>query len=127
VEGDIDFRSPVNYLQLYAQLLHEIQAGERYWPTREQEQQLIRRNLKYQQISGLGEMLLSVIERPVNDEDGLWMSLKDLSALLKQTFKGFKEEVGTFKKIGLYLSRPDLQFKSKRQSTGMVYWVKVKE
>jgi len=24
VEGDIDFRSPVNYLQLYAQLLHEI-------------------------------------------------------------------------------------------------------
>ena len=127
VEGDIDFRSPVNYLQLYAQLLHEIQAGERYWPTREQEQQLIRRNLKYQQISGLGEMLLSVIERPVNDEDGQWMSLKDLSALLKQTFKGYKEEVGTFRKIGFFLSRPEFQFKSKHLNTGTAYWVKVRE
>ena len=127
VEGDIDFRSPVNYLQLYAQLLHEIQAGERYWPTREQVQQLIRRNLKYQQISGLGEMLLSVIERPANDEDGQWMSLKDLSALLKQTFKGFKEEVGIFRKIGFFLSRPEFQFKSKHLNTGTAYWVKVRE
>ena len=126
-DGDIDFRSPVNYQQLYAQLLYEIQNGERYWPTREQEQQLMRRNLKFQKISGLGEMLLSVIERPVNDGEGQWMSLKDLSALLKQTFKGYKEEAGTFQKIGVYLSRPELQFKSKRMSAGMVYWVKLRE
>ena len=127
VEGDIDFRTPVEYLQLYAQLLHEIQHGERYWPTREQEQALIHRNLKYQQVSGLGEMLLSVIQKPMNDEDGQWMTLKDLSALLKQTFKGYKEDVGTFRKMGSFLSRPEHQFKSRHLSTGMVYWVKRRE
>ena len=83
--------------------------------------------MKYQQISGLGEMLLSVIERPANDEDGQWMSLKDLSALLKQTFKGFKEEVGIFRKIGFFLSRSEFQFKSKHLNTGTAYWVKVRE
>ena len=127
VEGDIDFRTPIGYAQLYAQLLHEINNGERYWPTREQEQQLIQRNLAYQQVSGLGEMLLSVLERPANNEDGQWMSLKDISALLKQHFNGYKEEAGTFRKIGSYLSRPEYQFKSKHMNTGTVYWVKMRE
>jgi hypothetical protein len=72
-------------------------------------------------------MLLSVIEKPENDEDGQWISLKELSALLKQHFRGYKEEVGTFRKIGLFLSRPEMLFKSRRQSTGMFYWVKLRD
>ena len=72
-------------------------------------------------------MLLSVLERPANNEDGQWMSLKDISALLKQHFNGYKEEAGTFRKIGSYLSRPEYQFKSKHTNTGTVYWVKVRE
>ena len=127
VKDDIDFRTPVDYLQLYAQLLQEIHDGERYWPTREQEQQLILRNQKYLPVSGLGEMLMSIIEKPENDEDGQWISLKELSALLKQNFRGYKEEVGTFNKIGLFLSRPEIHFKNRRQSTGMAYWVKLRK
>ena len=127
VKDDIDFRTPVDYPQLYAQLLQEIHDGERYWPTREQEQQLILRNQKYLPVSGLGEMLLSIIEKPENDEDGQWISLKELSALLKQNFRGYKEEVGTFRKIGSFLSRPEYRFKSQHKTTGMVYWVKLRE
>ena len=127
VEGDVDFRTPIDYSLLYAQLLHEIHNGERYWPTREQEQQLIQRNLSYQQVSGLGEMLLSIFQRPTNDEDGQWMSLKEISALLKQSFKGYKEETGTFRKIGSFLSRPEYRFKSQHKMTGIVYWVKRRE
>jgi predicted P-loop ATPase len=127
VEGDVDFRTPIDYSQLYAQLLHEIHNGERYWPTREQEQQLIHRNLSYQQVSGLGEMLLSILQRPTNDEDGQWMTLKEISALLKQSFKGYKEETGTFRKIGSFLSRPEYRFKSQHKMTGTVYWVKLRE
>lgn len=128
VEGDVDFRSPVDYPQLYAQLLHEIQHGERYWPTREQELQLIHRNLSYQQVSGLGEMLMSLLQRPTDDDaDAKWMSLKDISALLKQSFKGYKEETGSFHKIGSFLSRPEYRFKSQHKMTGNVYWVKLRE
>jgi len=127
VAGDIDFRTPIDYPQLYAQLYQEIRDGERYWPTREQEQALIQRNQKYQQISGLGEMLLNIIQKPTDDTDGQWLSLKDLSALLKQHFKGYKEEVGTFRKIGAFLSRPEYQFQSRRLKSGMMYWVNVRE
>ena len=102
VEGDVDFRTPIDYPQLYAQLLQEIQNGERYWPTREQEQQLIQRNMSYQQVSGLGEMLMSILQRPNSDDEGQWMTLKDISALLKKSFKGYKEETGTFRKIGTF-------------------------
>ena len=93
----------------------------------EQEQALIQRNASYQQISGLGEMLLYVIQRPDNDDDGQWLTLKDISSLLKQHFSGYKEEVGTFRKIGAFLSRPEHLFQSKRQKGGMMYWVKVRE
>lgn len=127
VEGDVDFRTPIDYPQLYAQLLHEIHNGERYWPTREQEQQLIQRNFSYQEVSGLGEMLMSVLQRPTDGEEGLWMSLKEISALLKKSFKGYKEETGTFRKIGTFLSRPEYRFKSTHKMSGTVYLVKLRE
>ena len=127
VEGDVDFRTPIDYPQLYAQLLHEIHNGERYWPTREQEQQLIQRNFSYQEVSGLGEMLMSVLQRPTDGEEGQWMSLKEISALLKKSFKGYKEETGTFRKIGTFLSRPEYRFRSAHKMSGTVYWVKLRE
>ena len=127
VIGDIDFQTPIDYLQLYAQLYHEIRQGERYWPTREEEQVLIQHNRKFQQISGLGEMLMSLIQRPLNDEDGQWMTLKEISAMLRTHFRGYQEDTGSFRKIGSYLSRPEYRFKSKHLNTGMIYWVKVRE
>ena len=127
VEGDVDFRTPIDYPQLYAQLLHEIHNGERYWPTREQEQQLIQRNFSYQEVCGLGEMLMSVLQRPTDGEEGQWMSLKEISALLKKSFKGYKEETGTFRKIGTFLSRPEYRFKSAHKMSGTVYLVKLRE
>ena len=51
------------------------------------------------------------------------MSLKDLSALLKTHFKGYKEDEGTFRKIGNYLSRPEYKFQSKHTNAGTLYWV----
>ena len=59
-----------------------------------------------------------------DDVEGEWMSLKDLSALLKKHFKGYREEPDTFRKIGSYLNRPEYKFQSKRVTAGMLYWVK---
>lgn len=127
VDGDIDFRTPLDYTQLYAQLYHEIRHGERYWPTREEEQALIVRNQRFQQFNDLGEMLMAVIQRPGDDEEGQWLSLKSLSSLLRTHFKGYREDAGTFRKIGTFLNRTECRFKSKRQNTGVVYWVKLRE
>jgi predicted P-loop ATPase len=126
ITGDIDFQTPVDHQQLYAQLKAEISQGQRYWLTKDEERQLMEHNLVFQQLSGLGEMLMSIIQKP-RDGEGQWMTLKELSALLKQHFRGYKEEASSFKKIGAILSRPEYQFESRRMSDGMQYRVKKRE
>ena len=112
--------------QLYAQLMHEIQNGERYWLTKDEERALMEHNLQYQRLNGLGEMLMAIVQKPRQDEEGQWVSLKELSSLLKTHFKGYKEDEGTFRKIGNYLNRPEYKFRSKHTTTGSLYWVKMK-
>ena len=125
ITGDIDFQTPVDHQQLYAQLKAEISQGERYWLTKDEERQLMEHNLVYQQLSGLGEMLMSVIQKP-RDDEGEWMTLKELSELLKHHFKGYKEEASSFQKIGSILSRPEYKFESRRTNGGMLYLIKKK-
>ena len=81
-----------------------------------------------------GEMLMAVVQKPriaaTNGsdpgEEGQWMSLKDISALLKKHFKGYKEDTGSFQKIGSYLNRPEYKFQSRHAMDGNYYWVKLK-
>ena len=57
-----------------------------------------------------------------------WLSLKDISARLKQTFgSGYKEEPGTLEKIGNFLNRPEYKFESRRRNVGMEYWIEETE
>ena len=124
IDGDIDFETPVQHAQLFAQLLHEIRQGERYWLSKDEERALMEHNLNYQRLNGLGEMLMSLIQKPRIDEDGEWLGLKDLSALIKSHFKGYKEDATSIQKIAAYLRRPEYKFQSKRASSGMLYLIK---
>ncbi len=131
VDGDIDFQTPIDYPQLYAQLEHEVSVQRlRYHLTRDEEQALMAHNQRYQRLSQLGEQLLSVFERPEDTPDsdpagGQWMTLKDISARLRQVFKrAYAEDDNVYERIGRILSRPEYRFESERKSFGMVYWVK---
>ena len=131
VEGDIDFNTPIDYRQLYAQLEYEVSRQRlRYHLTRDEEHALMQHNLRYQRLSQLGEQLLALFEKPegtskTNPDGGQWMTLKDISARLKKVFKGaYAEDEGSYIKIGNFLNRPECKFESDRKSYGMVYWVK---
>ena len=131
VEGDIDFETPIDYPQLYAQLEYEVSHQcLRYHLTREEEQALMQHNLNYQRMSQLGEQLLTLFEKPegtskTNPDGGQWMTLKDISARLKKVFKGaYSEDEGVYVRIGNFLSRPECKFENARRSSGRVYWVK---
>jgi predicted P-loop ATPase len=134
VDGNIDFESAVDYGQLYAQLKYEVEEQrERYFLTKEEEQALMQHNLRYQKMNGLGEMLLSLFEKPKGTseeqpENGCWLSVKEISARLKDTFKGaYQPDEGSLVKIGQFLSRPEYKFESDRRNTGWVYWVKERQ
>ena len=131
VGDDIDFETPVDYPQLYAQLEYEVSHQRlRYHLTREEEQALMEHNLRFQRLSQLGEQLLSLFEKPegtskTNPDGGQWLSLKDISARLKAVFKSaYVEDENIYVKIGNFLNRPECKFESARRSYGMVYWVK---
>ena len=124
INGDIDFETPVQHSQIFAQLKQEIRNGERYWLTKDEERRLMEHNLQYQRMNGLGEMLMSLIQKPRQNEEGQWISLKELSTLLKKHFKGYKEEPNSFQKIGNYLNRPEYKFQSKHTMNGTLYWIK---
>ena len=134
VDGDIDFETPINYPQLYAQLKYEVEEErQRYFLTKEEEQTLMQHNLRYQKMSGLGEMLLSLFQKPEgtpqdNPDNGYWLSVKEISVRLKQAFRGsYQPDEGTLVKIGQFLSRPDYKFESERRTRGWCYWVKNRE
>ena len=131
VDGSIDFETPVEYDQLYAQLKYEVEVErQRYFLTKEEEAALMQHNLRYQKMSGLGEMLMALFEKPegtskAQPENGQWLSVKNISERLKQRFKGaYQADAGTLVKIGQFLSRPEYKFESERKTSGWMYWVK---
>ena len=131
VEGDIDFTTPIEYEQLYAQLEYEVSVQRlRYHLTRDEEQALMEHNLHYQRISQIGEQLLTLFEKPegtskTNPGGGKWMTLKDISARLKKAFKSaYQEDEGCYIKIGNFLNRPEYKFERDRKKSGKVYWMK---
>ena len=124
VEGNIDFRTPVDYPQLYAQLKQEIRDGEPYWLTPDEEAALMEHNRQFQQLNGLGEMLLSLYRKPEGDEDGAWLPLKVISARMKQAFRsGYTDDPGTIRRLGSFMNRQEYKFESRRRNTGMEYLV----
>ena len=106
------------------------QQRERYFLTKDEEQALMQHNLRFQKTSGLGEMLMSLFQKPEgNPKDhpanGRWLSVKDISTRLKEAFKGiYQPDEGTLVKIGQFLSRPEYKFESERKTAGWGYWVK---
>ena len=124
VENDIDFDTPIDYPQLYAQLCAEIRSGEPYWLTKEEERALMEHNRQYLQLNGLGEMVLACYRSPKENEEGQWLSIKDIAARLKQTFgSGFRQEPGIMERIGTFMSHHDSHFDRRRLASGVEYRV----
>ena len=127
IEGNIDFQTPIDYPQLYAQLVEEVARGERYWLTKEEEQALMRHNLQYQPLNGLGEMLLSLYQKPASESEGQWVALKDILLRMEEAYKkvyNFKEVKNLPEKVGKFMNRPELKFKNRDRSFGKEYFVK---
>ena len=81
-------------------------------------------NRQYQQLNGLGEMVLSLYRKPEGQEAGQWLLLKDISRRMKEVFRGgYQEGPGTLIKIGQYLSRPEYAFERRRIAQGYQYRV----
>ena len=122
VNGNINFEDNLEHHQLFAQALHLFNRGERFWLNNEEINTLIEENEPFQKLNDLVEMIGETFRRPHESEQARWWSLGDISSLLTQRYPNFDPET-PFHKIGTALNDVQFNFKSKRTTKHMEYWL----
>ena len=122
VDGNIDFSDTLNHEQLFAQALHLFNQGERFWLNDDEISTLIEENEPFQKLNDLVEMIGETFRRPKETEQGKWWSLGDISQVLATRYANFDPET-PFQKIGNALNDVQFNFKSKRKTNHMEYWL----
>ena len=122
VEGNIDFSDTLNHEQLFAQALYLFNNGERFWLNDDEIKTLISENEPFQKLNDLVEMLGETFRKPKETEQAKWWSLGDISQLLANRYPNFDPET-PFQKIGNALNDVQFNFKSKRKTNHMEYWL----
>ena len=83
VEHPIDCKA-IEYEQLYAQLKEEVLSGERYWFTKEEEQELQRNNLSFYRQGPVEDLLRSCYRSVEKGEECELLSAADIFQCLKK-------------------------------------------
>ena len=122
VNGNINFEDNLEHEQLFAQALYLFNKGERHWLEDDEIQTLIAENEPFQKLNDLVEMIGETFRRPRETEQAKWWSLGDISALLTSRYPNFDPET-PFHKIGSALNDVQFNFKSKRTTKHMEYWL----
>lgn len=126
VEGRIDTDSRVDYAQLYAQLLAEIQAGQRYWLTDEETAEVIAHNEPFRQLDSIEEMVRALFRKPKSgDSDAVILPVAKIVSILQGRFPGVQANRATFIKVGKILV--GMGCEGHRSSSGNAYQVVVQE
>ena len=96
VEHRIDC-SDINLTQIYAQLKSELEAGERYWFTSEEEQEIQQHNEMFYQLHPEEELFRNHFRTPTLDEAYEMLSLSDILETLKQKHGSLMRQVSMVK------------------------------
>ena len=85
VEHPIDCNTPIDYEQLYAQLLHELENGERCWFSKEEENEIQQANRPFYRVTPAEELVSSCFRFAEPGEQGArLMSAAEIYATVKK-------------------------------------------
>lgn len=85
VNGKIDCSKP-DYAQLYAQLKAELLAGERYWFTSEEEQEIQQNNRSFYKTLPEQEVFFKCFRLPTDEEQGIQLSATEIFCRIQKRF-----------------------------------------
>jgi len=115
----IDNDSPIDYCQLYAQILYELREEKvPYWFSVDQVERIQQVNLPYFKSDDMESIITSCFQIPVKDE-GEWMSCKDVFHRVQNCFPAITSTNAMMIRIGKTLKI--LGAKSKHTKTGQKY------
>ena len=122
INGSIDTTSPVNYDQLYAQLLAEIKDGQRYWLNDEETAELIAHNEPFRQIDSISEIIDSLYRRPESGVTNVErVSVADIARTIHSQYPGIPINHATMVRIGKAMVQKG--FHMRRSNIGNYYEV----
>lgn len=121
VTAPIDTNVTINYKQLYAQAMHDIIGGERYWLNDKDETVLHETNREFEQISLVEQFFLCNFRSAEEGEKGELMAPIQILSYLHQKEKSIKLSSSDIINIGRILKKNGV--KAKRTKRGMVYEV----
>ena len=105
VENQIDTLTPIDYPQLYAQLVAEIARGDRYWFEDDENQRIIEENRQFERVGSL-EKMISLTFRPADGDDKSKMkSVDEIVEILNKSFPNFHLTKGINVEVGRALNR----------------------
>lgn len=82
----IDNTTPIEYEQLYAQVVHEIMVEEKhYWFTNEEVEMLQRHNAQFQQVKSIENMIRYCV-RPLDEGEECSIKVSDVISMIIKTF-----------------------------------------
>lgn len=111
----------INYRQLYAQAMHAIRNGERYWFDDADEAILKESNRDFEQISPLEQQFHCCFRSPEEGEAGEYLSPMQILEVLHERNREIKLTNNNVCSFGRILRKHNL--KSRRTNRGVVYWV----
>ena len=82
VQGIIDTEPTINYRQLYAQAVHELRHGERFYPTPDEEQRMETHNKQFQRL-GKADIVLTDYFEPMERNKDCLMTFLEIEQSLR--------------------------------------------
>lgn len=118
----IDNASPIDYPQLYAQLVHELkEMSVRYWFTNDEVARVQQLNSGFQQVTDLGRMVDLCFRHPKENEEVRLMSSGEILDYIASVFPGMKTSANLSVKLGLVLK--DKNYERKTRNDGRKYLI----
>ena len=100
----IDNLSPIDYDQLYAQVMYELMVSQTpYWFTNAEEERIQLMNQPYMKEESLENMLSIFYKVPSGEETGEWLSLSQVIESMQGAYPKLRNDQSTRIKIGLAL------------------------
>ena len=116
----IDNELTIDYDQLYAQLLSELNHGERYWFTEEETRSIQHHNIPYQSTLDMERIVTACFRKPQPDEPIRPIKMTAVLDTVSREFPFIRPLHSTKVQLGLALAAQG--FQSKRDEFGMTYF-----
>ena len=118
VTAPIDTNVAINYRQLYAQAMHDIYKGERYWLDDKDEAILKQTNRDFEQVTPLEQLFSSYFQPAESEEAGEWLTAMEIFNYL-QTKTRDRLSISKIACFGRSLRKLDIS--CKKSNRGTVY------